>query len=224
MERRSWLTGCAAMVCSGTTLIGSGRALAVATPGAAAGYASSTPLLPLFPLDIVAFPGELVLLHVFEPRYKQLVAESAESGASFGIVTIVPGGASSVGTEMGLERILAKGQAGEMDIAVRGLRVFHLESFQRVVEGKLCSAGQVSFLHNEARTDPELQSALVRLYNRKRPQAGPRRKIVKPFPENLSFFIGHDVGFSRAEELQLLTMSAEQDRQRYILQHLLRTQ
>ncbi len=44
------------------------------------------PELPLFPLQIVVFPGEEVPLHIFEPRYRQLVKDTAESGASFGIV------------------------------------------------------------------------------------------------------------------------------------------
>ncbi|NCF81095.1 MAG: hypothetical protein GWP74_05715, partial [Proteobacteria bacterium] len=66
---------------------------AAAPPEQSPDAGSRSQFLPLFPLGIVAFPGELVLLHIFEPRYKQLIAESADSGSSFGIVTVVPGGA-----------------------------------------------------------------------------------------------------------------------------------
>ena len=182
----------------------------------------ATHFLPLFPLGVVAFPGELVLLHVYEPRYLQLIGESADSGISFGIVTIVPGGASSVGTEMVLERILRTDASGTMDVSVRGLRAFQLQSFQRVVEGKLYSGGQVSYMKNNPRVEPQVQSAIVQLYNRLQYVSGSRSKLTEPYPENLSFLIGHDVGFTRAEELQLLTMPVEYDRQAYLLQQLMR--
>ena len=44
------------------------------------------PELPLFPLQIVVFPGETVPLHIFEPRYRQLVKDTLDSGEPFGIV------------------------------------------------------------------------------------------------------------------------------------------
>lgn len=44
------------------------------------------PELPLFPLQIVVFPGETVPLHIFEPRYRQLVKDTLQTGEPFGIV------------------------------------------------------------------------------------------------------------------------------------------
>jgi Lon protease-like protein len=181
---------------------------------------SAAQFLPLFPLNLVAFPDELVLLHIFEPRYKQLIGESAERGISFGIVTIVAGGASSIGTEMQLERVLRVDDSGAMDIAVRGVRAFQLHSFRRVVEGKLYSGGLVSFRKNDPAFVTEIQSAVVQQYNRSRDRSGSRQQIAAPYPQNLSFVIGHDTGLSQAQELQLLTMAAEHDRQAYLLAHL----
>lgn len=212
------------MTCSGLAGFAAGNALAAAARGDSGNVARVEVFLPLFPLGVVAFPGELVLLHVFEPRYRQLMAECAESGISFGIVTTVPGGASSIGTEMKLDRILQTDENGNMDVAVRGLRVFRLQRFQPVVEGKLYSGGLVSFGKNSPKFDPELQAAVVQLYNRLQYRSGARQRIVAPYPENLSFLIGHDVGLTQAQELQLLSMPVESDRQTYLLQHLLRTQ
>lgn len=225
MKRRRWLAGYVLSMCAGWAQLATHGARAAATPEPSREEGErSTHFLPLFPLRIVAFPGELVLLHIFEPRYKQLLNESAESGINFGIVTIVPGGASSVGTEMGLDRILRTDASGNMDVATRGLRVFRLQSFQRDVEGKLYSAGQVSYTRNDPSFDPELQSALVQLYNRMKYRAGSREVIPAPYPENLSFIIGHDVGLSQAQEIKLLGMPIEHDRQMYLFQHLIRTQ
>lgn len=200
------------------------RVLGATNPAAPAEANSATSFLPLFPLGIVAFPGELVLLHIFEPRYKQLINESAEHGTSLGIVTIVPGGVSSIGTEMQLEHVLRTDGLGNMDIAIRGVRTFQLNSVQRIVEGKLYSGGQVLFKTNDTRTEPGVQNELVELYNQLGTRSESRIDIGAPYPENLSFLIGHEVGLSQAQELQLLTMPVEHERQVYLLQHLLQSQ
>ena len=224
MKRRHWLTGCTLVVASGLAAFAPPTVLAAVTPGPSQDAESPWQFLPLFPLGVVAFPGELVMLNIFEPRYKQLIAECADSGITFGIVTVVPGGASNIGTEMKLDRILRTRDSGTMDVATRGIRVFRLQSFQRVVPGKLYSGGLVSYGKNDPRIEPEIQGALVQLFNRRQYRTGSRQQLAAPYAENLSFLIGHDVGMSQAQELQLLTMPAEYDRQAYLLQHLLRTQ
>lgn len=224
MKRRIWLTGCTLMAYAGWAALSPRRVRAAAPPEQSPDAGSQSQFLPLFPLGIVAFPGELVRLHIFEPRYKQLIAESADGDTTFGIVTVVPGGASSVGTEMRFDRLLGVDDTGAMDIATRGIRAFQLNSFQRVVQGKLYSGGQVSFDKNDPTVEPELEGALVQLYNRLQYRSGSRKQLAAPYAENLSFLIGHDVGLSQAQELQLLTMSAEYKRQAYLFQHLLRTQ
>lgn len=224
MKRRRWLAGCTLAACTGWLLPALRGVRAATSPEPSTDRERATHFLPLFPLRIVAFPGERVLLHIFEPRYKQLMTESAESGVNFGIVTIVPGGASSVGTEMKLDRVLQTDDSGNMDVVTRGLRVFRLQSFQREVEGKLYSGGQVSYSRNDPSVEPEIQAAVVQLYNRMRYRIGSREVMATPYPQNLSFIIGHDVGLSQAQEIKLLTMPVERDRQAYIFQHLLRAQ
>lgn len=223
MQRRSCLSACLLTGCVAWAQAATRAVAAAAGPVPPVDDETATHFLPLFPLGIVVFPGEIVPLHIFEPRYKQLIAECDELGISFGIVTVVPGGASSIGTEMKLDSILRKHDNGNLDIATRGIRTFELKSIQPVVEGKLYSGGNVSFISNDSRVDPEIQNALVELYKRMQRLAGSNRNLAPPYPENLSFVIGHQVGLSGAQELQLLTMPAEQDRQVYLLQHLARS-
>ena len=218
MRRRRWLAQ-GLLIAAAEPLLSPNYVLGVTNPVAPADTATS--FLPLFPLGIVAFPGELVLLHIFESRYKQLLNESAEQGITFGIVTIVPGGVSSIGTEMKLEHVLRTDDAGNMDVAVRGVRAFQLRSVQRIVDGRLYSGGQVAFKTNDARTEPDVQNTLVELYNQLGGRSEPREQMRPPYPQNLSFLIGHDVGLSQAQELQLLTIALEHERQIYLLQHLL---
>lgn len=224
MKRLSCLFAITLIACTGWMQLASPRVFAAASLEPPARDQAATHFLPLFPLRMVAFPGELVFLHIFEPRYKQLITESAYNGIGFGIVTIVPGGGSSIGTEMKLEDILRTDDSGNMDVALRGLRIFELKSFQRDVSGKLYSGGQVTFNSNDPRIEHETQETLVQLYNAMQNTAGSRKKIVAPYPDNLSFTIGHHVGLSQAEELQLLTMPVEHQRQLYLLRKLMRPQ
>ncbi|HEY5701362.1 MAG TPA: LON peptidase substrate-binding domain-containing protein [Gammaproteobacteria bacterium] len=224
MKRRRWLTSCMLIAYPGWVVATQRTVLAAVAPTSPANGPSATTFLPLFPLRIVAFPGELVLLHIFEPRYVQLIRESVENGTSFGIVTVVSGGASSIGTEMYVERILRTHDSVTMDIAARGLRTFRLKSFQRDVKGKLYSGGQVSFDKNDPAYDPKVQSALVEFYNRLLSERGSSRRMAPPYPDNLSFDIGHDIGLSQPQKLQLLTMPLEHNRQKYLLQLLVESQ
>jgi len=224
VKRRRWMAGCALASCIGGSWVHRQALAATAPPAQADSTTGRTQFLPLFPLGVVAFPGEQVLLHVFEPRYRQLIGECDALGIQFGIVTLISGGASQVGTQMMLERILRTDTSGSMDVATRGVRTFRLEHFQREVQGKLYSGGQVTYQRNDPEVNEEIQAALVQLYNRMRYRAGFRDAIDTPYPENLSFIIGHDVGLTRNQELRMLAMPSERDRQVYLFQHLLRTQ
>jgi len=224
VKRRRWLAGCVLAAGSGWAQLAPRGALAAVSAVLSTDLDRAIHFLPLFPLNIVVFPGELVPMHIFEPRYKQLIGECAESGMSFGIATLFKGGLASVGTEMKLERILRMHKDGKMDVVTRGLRVFRLRNFQAEVEGKLYSGGQVSYgKANDPSFEPDTQAALVQLYNQMKQRDGSRRVMTEPYPENLSFYMGHDVGLSQAQELQLLAMPVERERQKYLFQHLSRT-
>ena len=47
--------------------------------------------LPLFPLNTVQFPGQVLPLHIFEPRYRRMIATCIEQGAPFGVALIQDG-------------------------------------------------------------------------------------------------------------------------------------
>ena len=123
-------------------------------------------LLPLFPLELVVFPGEHLRLHVFEPRYKQLITECRDQKSAFGIPAYINGGVAEYGTEMSLEEISVTYENGEMDILTKGRRAFHLERFVRDVPGKLYSAGEVTFLENMEIHSPTPKDALSQRFRR----------------------------------------------------------
>ena len=81
---------------------------------------------PLFPLGIVALPSEAVPLHIFEPRYRAMIAECLQSGSEFGIVWASEDGLRQIGCACEIAEVLERHEDGRMDILTRGTRPFRL--------------------------------------------------------------------------------------------------
>jgi Lon protease-like protein len=81
---------------------------------------------PLFPLGVVALPSEAVPLHIFEPRYRTMIAECLESGSEFGIVWASDDGLRQIGCACEIAEVLERHEDGRMDILTRGTRPFRL--------------------------------------------------------------------------------------------------
>src|SRR5947209_19237850 len=81
-------------------------------------------LLPLFPLELVLFPGMALPLHIFEPRYKEMIGECLEHDSAFGIVRAVEDGVAHVGCSAEVVTVVKRYDDGRLDIVTRGLRRF----------------------------------------------------------------------------------------------------
>ena len=83
-------------------------------------------LLPLFPLDIVLLPGAPLPLHVFEPRYKEMIAQCLSTDKLFGIVRAQEEGVADIGCTAEILDIAKKYDDGRMDITTAGRRRFEV--------------------------------------------------------------------------------------------------
>jgi Lon protease-like protein len=83
-------------------------------------------LLPLFPLDLVLFPGMALPLHVFEPRYKEMIGECLQHDGAFGIVRAIEDGIAQIGCSAEVVTVVKRYDDGRMDIVTRGLRRFEI--------------------------------------------------------------------------------------------------
>jgi Lon protease-like protein len=104
---------------------------------------------PLFPLTLVALPGEAIPLHIFEERYMTMMNECLRDEREFGIVWLSDDGLREVGCACAIERVLERMEDGRMNLLARGTRPF------RVIErqGHLAyPAGVIEFLEDR----PEL--------------------------------------------------------------------
>jgi len=96
---------------------------------------------------MVLFPGETTKLYIFEERYKQLVDDCLDNGASFGIPFLDKGKVQKFGTEVKINRVLKTYENGGMDILIEGTGVFQLLEFSEVLKPKLYGAGLVEYLN-----------------------------------------------------------------------------
>ena len=100
---------------------------------------------PLFPLDLVALPGELVPLHIFEERYKTMMARCLEEESEFGIVWLADDGLREVGCACEIAEVLERMPDGRLNLVARGTRAFRIEARQ---EELAYPAGTVEFLED----------------------------------------------------------------------------
>jgi hypothetical protein len=177
-------------------------------------------LLPLFPLDMVVFPGQSVFLHIFEPRYRELIGDCATDGITFGISPLLSDGLANYGTEVRLARVLRTDESGSMDVALEGMRVFRLHEFRSDFPGKLYSGGIVRFQASDTTYWPAIQDRLLSQFDRWRERSGAPPVLGGNIPKNLSFAIGHHVGLSTLQKVELIALSHEMDRQKYLSRHL----
>jgi Lon protease-like protein len=101
---------------------------------------------PLFPLGMVAVPHEIVPLHIFEDRYKAMIAEVLAAGQEFGLVWAADDGLKANGCAMEVTEVLERHDDGRIDILTRGTRPFRIveEHFDHVYP-----AGAVEFLDDK---------------------------------------------------------------------------
>ena len=98
---------------------------------------------PLFPLGLVALPTELVPLHIFEERYKTMMARVLEEEGEFGIVWVADDGLRPVGCACEVAEVLERMPDGRLNLVARGTRPFRIESRQDELP---YPAGVVEFL------------------------------------------------------------------------------
>jgi Lon protease-like protein len=105
---------------------------------------------PLFPLGLVLLPGELIPLHIFEERYKQMIGECLEEEREFGILWLADDELKEIGCAARITRVLEQFDDGRMNILAEGTTPFRM---QRRIGDLDYPAGDVVMLDDEPDTD-----------------------------------------------------------------------
>jgi hypothetical protein len=175
-------------------------------------------ILPLFPLKLVAFPGEDLHLHIFEPRYKQLIRDVLGEERVFGIPVYI-NDIHEYGTTVKIDEISKEYEDGNMDIKAIGQKIFRIKKLFNPVEGKQYAGGLIEFvdsIKNEDRyLSEEIRSKLEKLLSDINIH---KTIIIKP---DISIYkIAHIIGLSIEEEYQFLKFQSDLQRQLFIISQL----
>lgn len=180
-----------------------------------------TNFIPIFPLSIVVYPGEKLHLHIFEPRYKQLINECKESGKPFGIPTVISNKVGELGTLVELKDVVQTYENGEMDIRTAGIRIFRVLEVIKSVPEKLYSGAIVTYPDNEEDMgDRELMQKVVKGVKELHRLLNISKDFKKPETDLRSYDVAHHAGLSLEEEYEVLGLWREIQRQEYLKRHL----
>jgi Lon protease-like protein len=109
---------------------------------------------PLFPLGLVLLPQELVPLHIFEERYRLMIAECLENGTEFGIIWLSDEGLRDIGCSARITQVTEQFEDGRLNILVEGGEPFRL---LKRIDDMPYPAGDVEPLEDfDPDGDPEL--------------------------------------------------------------------
>lgn len=179
-----------------------------------------TNFIPIFPLGIVVYPGEQLNLHIFEPRYKQLINECKEQGKPFGIPTVLDDRLQDFGSLVEITEIVTVHDNGEMDIRTRGQRVFRILEVIKSIPEKLYSGAIVNYPDNREQGNIEQMRAVMAGLRELHRVMNLTKDFAKPDEQLSSYDIAHHAGLSLEEEYELLGLLDERQRQEYLKRHL----
>jgi Lon protease-like protein len=169
---------------------------------------------PLFPLGIVALPGEMIPLHIFEERYKTMMGECLREEREFGIVWLSDDGLREIGCACEIDRVIDQMEDGRMNLVARGTRPF------RVVErqGHLAyPAGVIEFLEDRPDpVDPDLQTAAHAAYAALVKLATDRDPDGEDLAEMTAYAMAATVDFGLEAKQGLLDLRSENARLRLV--------
>lgn len=177
-----------------------------------------TTTLAMFPLELVAFPGEQLSLHIFEQRYQQLIEDCEEERITFGIPTYL-NKRLEFGTEMELLKVVKRYPSGASDIICKGIRVFKLLDFYNRLDDKLYAGAAVHFLDlvkDGTTTSKQKFTDLLQAFYLELDIATPAVDVT----EITSYSLSHKMGLTINQEYELLQIASEEERYLYLIQHL----
>lgn len=179
-----------------------------------------TNFIPIFPLGIVVYPGESLNLHIFEPRYKQLINECFTLKKSFGIPTVIENKMQDYGSLMNIAEITTVHNNGEMDIKTEGSKVFRILEVIKEVPDKLYSGAIVNYPDTHEKGNPDLMRRVVNSIRELHKLLRISKDFKKADTELKCFDVAHHIGLSLEEEYELLHLLDERQRQEYLKRHL----
>ena len=179
-----------------------------------------TNFIPIFPLNVVVYHSEELNLHIFEPRYKQLIRECFSDVKPFGIPAIINKKIGDWGTLVKVQEIVKTYENGEMDIRTKGVAVFRILEIIKSIPSKLYSGAIVNYPENNTSGNREQMKKVLNRLKEMHRLLKISKHYKKPEAELLSYDIAHHCGLNQEQEYELLGLLQETQRQEYLKRHI----
>lgn len=175
--------------------------------------------IPLFPLNVVLLPGAELPLHIFEPRYREMVNRCRREHSEFGMLLSMPNGVTRVGCTAEIVEILTRYPDGRMDIITVGRMPFR--AVELFTENPLME-GQVDYLEDKEAWPSAPKAELVELYETC------HTLIFGDYPKNIaedasrafSFLVAATLPMDLLWKQQVLELRSESERQERLISYL----
>jgi Lon protease-like protein len=175
-------------------------------------------LIPLFPLDVVLFPGTPLPLHIFEPRYQEMIAECRAQDRAFGVVRALEQGLADVGCTAEIVTVVKEYPDGRLDLVTEGRQRFEIV---RVNQERSFLQAEVLMISDEPGSAAAEETArAVQLHAELLALAGARQDISDADPASMSFYLAGSLPLDLDFKQKLLALQSESERLPLLIHYL----
>jgi Lon protease-like protein len=176
------------------------------------------PLLPLFPLDVVLFPGTPLPLHIFEPRYKEMIGESLANDSPFGIIRGQQHGLSEIGCTAQIVSVSKQYPDGRLDIVTEGRNRFEILQLN---QERSFLRGEILLISDEpGKATSEETARAIQLHADILALAGATQDLSAADHSVLSFYLAGSLPLDLDFKQKLLEMRSEKLRIAALIEYL----
>ena len=179
-----------------------------------------TNFIPIFPLSIVVYPHEHLNLHIFEPKYKQLINDCMDQKKPFGVPVVINDKMNEMGTLIEITEVSKKYDNGEMDIKTKGIQAFTILEVINEIPEKIYSGAIVTYPRNHEHGKRAIMDKVIAGAKQLHKMLDVKKPLGRNEEEIWSYDVAHTVGLTLEEEYELLTFMNELHRQEYLKRHL----
>jgi Lon protease-like protein len=176
--------------------------------------------IPLFPLEVVLLPEMPLPLHIFEPRYREMIHLCLAGKLEFGTVLASNNAVAAVGCTAEIVRKVQEYPDGRMDVLAEGRAVFRLTE---LLDEKAYHEGVVEYLEETpSRLDSVQEDQLINTFEECHAQlfGRPWARADENQEASLAYRIAAILPLELAKKQALLEMRSEDDRRQFVLQWL----
>jgi Lon protease-like protein len=168
------------------------------------------PLLALFPLDVVLLPGTPLPLHIFEPRYKEMIAECRADRAPFGVIRAIEQGLAEIGCTAEIVSVTKEYPDGRLDLVAEGRKRFEILELNQ--ERSFLRAEVLVVPDEPGTSSQQERNRAVQLHLEILSLAGAVQDLSAADQNTLSFYLAGTLPLDLDFKQKLLTMRSEEQR------------